>query len=208
MSIAYTTLGIIKSAAYLDIQDAVDDAGLASCIDAASRIIDNATSRRFYAETQTRYYTASATDELFTGDLLSVTTLATDSAGDRTYATTWSATDYDLWPYNAVTDGIPYRSIRVAPNGRYSFVTTYAKGVRLTGSFGYCDVGEEPATIQEAAAFAAMWLWKRHKAIFGVSGTPELGALMMFSKEMRTDPDFMRLIAPYIDPARLGPSGA
>lgn len=116
-----------------------DDAQQLQHLEAASRWIDGHTGRRFYAAVETRYFTAEWYDLLLIEDLISVTTLKTDEDEDRTYETTWAATDYDLEPYNAPL-GIPpgpYVMIRVTPNGDYSFPIRARRAVEIAGVWGW-----------------------------------------------------------------------
>jgi hypothetical protein len=61
-----------------DTDDHQDDDNLNLVITTASRAIDNICHRRFYAATETRYYTTDDTFRVDIDDLLSVTTLKTD----------------------------------------------------------------------------------------------------------------------------------
>jgi hypothetical protein len=175
-----------------DVSDQADDAQLESVIEATSRWIDGYTGRRFYAASETRYYTAEWDDLLEVDDLLSVTSLLTDDDGDRVYETTWQATDYDLDPPNAVLDGRPYTAIYLAPNGNTTFPAT-AKGVKLTGSFGYATTAPPP--IKEACLLAAERLSRRKDAIFGVTGSGDMGHVRAILSQ---DPDVMRLLWNYV----------
>jgi len=188
----YTTLTDFKKR--IEIDDSLDDGKLETVITAASRFIDNLASRRFYAATDTRYYTAELADFLQIDDLLSVTTLKTDNDGDRTYENTWATTDYDLRPFNATLDGWPYRWIETTPNGDYRF-PTIAKGVELKGSFGFAST--TPAPIEEACILVANRIIKRADTPLGVSAEFALGQQAVIVKELRADPDIMALIMPY-----------
>lgn len=146
----YATLATAKS--YLAITRDAYDARLESLITAVSRQIDEHCGRRFYAASDTRYYTATDPYCLdLADDLRTVTTLKTDEDGDRTYEITWdSSDDYYLTPYNAVTDGRPYTGIEVdRTNGDYTFPCR-PRGVQIVGSFGYCATGSQPAAVEEA----------------------------------------------------------
>jgi len=107
----------------------------------ASRVVDGWTGRRFYPSTDTRYFTPRYSDVLWIDDLLSVTTLKTDIDGGRGYGTTWTATDYDLEPYNAEDQGLPYTAIRVAPQSGQYF-PRIRRGVEIVGKWGYYEVPE------------------------------------------------------------------
>lgn len=182
----YATLDELK--ARLGLSDTVDDAVLEPVIEAASRLVDSATGRVFYATTETRYFTALNDELVYVDDLLTVTSLKTDADGDRTYETTWATTDYDLEPYNAA----PYTSIRTAPSGSYGF-PTFRRGVEVTGSWGYCATGSHPDAINEATLLLAIRLFKRKDAPFGVLGSPEMGVARLPA----VDPDVQALLAPY-----------
>ena len=175
--------------------DQYDDNMLERNVNAISRAIDIITWRRFYAASETRYYTAERSDALIVDDLLSVTTLKTDSDGDRTYEDTWAVTDYDLMPHNATLDGVPYRSLEITPDGDYSF-PTIAKGVELAGSFGYSST--TPPAIEEACLLGASRYSQRKKTPLGVSAAAALGELSVVVTKLKADPDFMMLITPYI----------
>ena len=94
----YVTLEEVKKFIVLD--DHEDDREVEVNIETISRAIDSITWRRFYATTETRYYTPARYDTLSVDDLLDITgvsgTLKTDDDGDRTYENTWATTDYDL----------------------------------------------------------------------------------------------------------------
>jgi hypothetical protein len=187
----YATLAEIRARLQFVAADTADDTILEAVVMGVSRWIDAYTGRRFYAASETRYYTAEFSDKLYVDDLLTVTSLGTDDDGDRTYETTWAATDYDLEPYNASTDGRPYTSIAVAPAGRYTFPST-RKGVKLVGSFGYAS--STPAAVKEACLLQCERLYKRKDAPFGVIGSAEMGQMMVVPK---LDPDVQLLLWPF-----------
>jgi len=186
----YATLAEVK--ARLGINDSNEDSVIEATIEAASRLIDQATGRVFYATTATRYFTAADPDLLFLpDDLLSVTTLKTDEDGDRTYEITWAATDYDLEPYNAT----PYTRIQVAPRGTRTFPPT-RRGVEIVGSWGYNATGSYPDMVNEACLILAARYYKRKDSPFGTTGTAEYG-IMRLSK---TDPDVAGLLRGFVRP--------
>jgi len=188
----YTTLAALRGR--LRIVGTEDDAILESVITSASRAIDQHTGRRFYAASDTRYYTAVYPHRLnLPDDLLTVTTLKTDDDGDRTYENTWSSTtDYYLAPYNAATDGRPYTTIEVdTANGRYAFPST-PRGVQIVGSFGHNATGSHPAPVEEACLRLAERLNALRLAPLGVAGSPETGVVRIAS-----DRDLADLLWPY-----------
>ena len=191
---AYTTLNNFKER--VEIDDSLDDAALEKIITATSRAVDDITNRRFYAATETRYYTAERADYLRVYDLLSVTTLKTDEDGDRTYEVTWATTDYDLMPFNATLDGEPYTWLEITPDGDNAFPTGLTKSTELKGSFGYSST--TPAVIEEACLLATHRLLKRADTPLGVSAAAALGQHQVVVRDLAGDPDFMALISPYI----------
>lgn len=128
----YVTLTDVKARLDLTVADTTRDAFIEQMIEAASRWIDQHTGRHFYALTATRYFTTDDPLALRVPDLASVSTLKADEDGDRTYETTWSATDYDLLPANDP----PYQWIEVAPNGLHVF-PRLRKGVQIAGIWGW-----------------------------------------------------------------------
>lgn len=181
----YCTLAEFKAAAFpTGVVDTSSDDVIEAAIEAASRAIDRYCGRRFYvnAADETRYVSPERTDEIFVEDVVSITTLKTDADGDRTYETTWAATDYDLLPDNAALEGKPYTRIMLAPQGRYSF-PTFRKSVEIVGNFGFPTI---PADVHVACQIQAVRYFKRSDAPFGVVGSAEMGQLLVMAK---LDPD-------------------
>lgn len=127
-------------------------------IESVSRQIDAWCGRHFFvrAGTWTLTYPANRSRLgqmlLLPFDLVAVTSLKTDSAGDRTYAAEWATTDYDLWPADAPYQSppAPYWGIARRAGGDYSFPTS-AHGVQIVGKRGYSEVLERStATVAEA----------------------------------------------------------
>lgn len=174
-----------------------DDTRLEMAVEAASRYIDKLTGRRFYVTTtdETRYYTASDEDRLSgrdgLDDIVSITTLKTDDDEDRTYSTTWAATDYDLLPYNASLDGGAYTRIETTPDGDYDFPTC-AKGVQIVGKFGRSTA---PTVVKQATLILASYLFKQKDTPLGVQGSSETGTVYV-------DPRVALLIRQMLDGER------
>ena len=106
-----------------------------------SREIDARTRRHFYASTETRYYTADQSGQLWIDDLLSITTLKTDDNDDGTYETTWTAgTDYHLQPFNAPSEipPAPYLWIDL-DNSSSKYFPKVQKGVEISGRWGHFE---------------------------------------------------------------------
>jgi len=194
-----TTQALVDEAAgatvtLTDVTDVDDDLVLEMIVEAASRAIDGQCGRHFYKDSAdaTRYYSTPFTDALFLpDDIISITTLATDGDGDRVYEDAWAEADYDLLPYNAAADGLPYTWLRVAPDGDYSFPTTN-KAIKLIGKFGWPTAA--PKQVREACLLFSARLLKRRDAPLGVTGNVELGVAHI-SKE---DSDVLALLEPPI----------
>jgi len=189
----YATLADVKARLGIETADTADDTKLENMIEGISRAIDELCCRRFYSDGSdaTRYFTAEVSEAVNPGDMVALTTLATDENGDRVYERTWAATDYDLEPYNAVLDSKPYTEIAVTPQGVYSFPSGIKKGVKIVGKWGWPAT---PKSLNEACLLLTEKLFKRKDAIFGVVGTPGMGELKQIIKD---DPEVNLLLMPY-----------
>jgi len=190
----YATLVQVKARLGIGPTDTADDTTLEAMVTAVSRAIDNRCARRFWRDTSdaTRYFTAQDWDVVWPGDMASVVSVATDD-GSRTYSDVWEASEYELTPYDAATDGWPYTAIRVSPTGR-GFPVGLARGVRVVGRWGWPSV---PDAITEACCLITERLFQRRNAIFGVVGSPELGQLRGVLR-LEDDSEVMALLAPYV----------
>jgi hypothetical protein len=123
----YCTLAEIKSRLWPEgtAPDTISDTMLSGIISAVSRLVDLFCSRRFYTTVadETRYFTTEDNEYLFPDlDIISVTSIAVDYNGGRTYGA--ATTDYDLLPDNAarmasrtVISGSHNRRAANAPEG-------------------------------------------------------------------------------------------
>lgn len=188
MSMIYATIGELKTR--IGITDTTDDSVLSSVLEAVSRQIDNYCNRTFgkTAAGTVRYFTPTDTNEVLIDDCVSLTVVATDEDGDRTYETTWAATDYDLLPENAGTDK-PYLTIATSPAGYYRFPLV-RKGLKLTGTWGWPDT---PPPVHEACLIQASRIFKRKDTPFGIAGSPEMGQMRIG----RLDPDVKEFLDVY-----------
>lgn len=190
----YATLAELRDEMDITTGDATDDTRIELAIEAASRWIDEHTHWRFHttAADEVRYYTATRATRLDVPDgIVSLTALACDQDGDRTYEETWASTDYDLTPVNASLDSEPYTAIETSPLSRYGF-PRWRKGVRLTGKFGYAATA--PAAIKRACILKAQQLFMRKDMPFGVMQASSVGAITM---DVPQDHDIMDLIRRY-----------
>lgn len=190
MATTYATLAQLKARLHIPSATTTEDALLQELLDGAAAAIDLWTGKTFAATTQTRYYASDDGEAIEVDDLVSVTTLATDDDGDRTYEVTWGTTDYRLLPLNAATDGVPYTGIAIdVITGVYRFPKR-AAGVKVVGSFGYAAV---PVPIREATLRLGQRLYGLRDALLGLGGARETG----FAVVVPEDGDLQRLLEPY-----------
>lgn len=187
ISNGYSTLAQVKAA--LRITDNVDDTLLEMAIESASRAIDQYTNRIFYnAGTAVRYYAPSDDFNVDIDDIISLTTLATMSADDQVYDTTWTSTDYQLEPLNGYADGItqPYNHIRAV--GDYTFLTLGGEAtIKVTGVWGWNSI---PIQVTQATVIQSSRIFKRLDSPLGIIsgeyGSMRVGAML--------DPDVRQLV--------------
>jgi len=177
----------------LNISNTDHDTILESVIEGISRAIDNWCAWRFFAATETRYYTAKNTYRLRVDGISTATglTIYTDVDGDGIYENTWASTDYSLLPYNAVAEGVPFTSIETTLLGNYWFPRT-RKGVKIAASFGWAAV---PKPINRACVLQATRLFKRYVTPLGQAGATTIGTITLTIPAL--DPDVTMLLAPY-----------
>jgi hypothetical protein len=172
---------VVEAKERMSISDSGDDNLLETVITAASRWIDDHTGRRFYSGAGTRYYTASSPYGLTVDEFTAITTLKTDTTGDRIFEVTWATTDYYLLPYNAAEDGRPYDRVEVDQvSGTQRFPVGVPGGVQLVGAFGYAASGAPPL-VKEACLRLVERFYSLRTAPLGVTGTAELGTLRIVS---------------------------
>lgn len=168
---------------------------LEEIITAVSREIDQQLNRRFYAASETKYFTARYMDVLYVPDLLSIDPngLATDLDGSRLYSLIWATTDYDLEPYNAPQESQPqpYTHVSTTPLGLQFFPAGMRRGVRVSGSWGFSAT--TPPIVREICLLACARLLRRPDAPFGISGSDAVGAAVRITL---SDPDVKRMSLP------------
>jgi len=178
----YCTLAEFKANFFpTGLVDVTDDTVIEGKIEGVSRLIDDYCERHYYksSASEKRYFSPEFVDMLKVNDLVSITTIKSDTDGDRIYEITWSTTDYDLEPLNASQDGRPYTKIRVTPMGLYAF-PRMRKGVEIDGIWGWPAV---PKTVKEACLLQTIRLFKAKDAPregegggpFGISKQPPSG---------------------------------
>lgn len=158
LSNAYATLAEFKSwVAVRGLEGSVgtdvsDDATIEILIEAASRYIDRETGKRFYLSgEETRYYTTTERFEVKIDPLAEITSVSVDYSGIRSYT---EITNYDLYPYNAQLDGLPYTHIYINNFVSGDFFPSYLKAVQVVGRFGFpvipIDINEATLSIAQS----------------------------------------------------------
>lgn len=191
----YCTLAELKG--WRGVEDTVDDADLELAINAASRHIDRLTRRRFYKDgaPSSRVFREANGSTVYVDDIADTTGLVikTDTAGDGTFATTWTSADYELAPLNGFADGEawPYTAIN-ASGSALTFPTYGARPTRVqvTALWGWPAV---PEPVHMACLILAQRLYRRRNTPEGVAGVGELGVVRLRSQDV----DVEALLAPY-----------
>ncbi len=182
------------------INENVDNADiLENVVTSVSRWIDQYCQRHFYQQTATaRVFDACSPYRVKFGafnDLVSVTTLKTDSNADGTFETTWSASDYQLLPRNtAAAETRPYNSIRSLGTRIFPIPTGYTTRdglIEITGTWGWPAV---PAAVKEACLMQSSRIYKRRYSPDGVAGFNEYGVVRVAGK---LDSDVADMLDPY-----------
>ena len=194
----YATLSDVKAAAR--ITDNIDDGLLEIAIESSSRDIDAYTERVFFSTGATAVARVYIPQDIYlveTDDIISVTTIKTDSGGNGTFDITWAATDYQLEPLNGLAGGIATPATRIRAIGEYLWpvyeprnVNSNQASVQVTGVFGFASV---PVAIKQATILASLRAYKRYESPTGVLGFSDMGVVRVG----RLDPDVERLVAPY-----------
>jgi hypothetical protein len=198
MNNPYCSLNDAKLAAR--ITDTIDDALLELAIESASRDIDAYTERVFFSTGATavsRVYIPQDLYLLETDDIISVTSIKSDSTGEGGFDLTWDASDYQLEPLNGIAGGIttPFTRIRAVGSKLWPIyeprdINAGQASVQITGVFGFPSV---PIAIKQATVLSALRAYKRYESPTGVLGFSDMGVVRIG----RLDPDVQRLIDPY-----------
>ncbi len=194
----YATVEALKSR--LGVEDTVDDYELHAACYAASRAIEQHCQRVFWRTASGTARTFIPTDAYCLPlpsfcDLVSVSEVASDAAGDGTFETVWSASDYQLLPFNptAGPETRPYDEIRAVGSQSFPVSTTRQARedlVRVTGVWGWPAV---PWSIKQAALILAQETFKAKDTFGGVAGFGDFGVIVL-----RDNP----MLSTYVDPYR------
>jgi hypothetical protein len=194
----YATLSDVKAAAR--ITDAIDDSLLEIAIESSSRDLDAYCERVFYntgATAVTRVYIPQDIFLLETDDIISVTSIKSDTTGEGGFNETWTVSDYQLEPLNGIAGGIttPFTRIRAVGDKLWPIyeprdINAGQASVEITGVFGFASV---PTAIKQATILASLRAYKRFESPTGVLGFSDIGVVRIG----RLDPDVERLVSPY-----------
>ena len=190
----YCTLSQLKQA--LRITDQVDDALLATAIDAASRWVDGWCDRSFAAAgTAITYRDFVPTDTfgiVHIDDCVQVTEVRVDDDLDQTYGKTLQAIDWAAEPVNTKTYGLtlPFTRLRSYEDG-YWPVWRGQPTVRVYARYGWPAV---PDPVRLATILQSSRLYTRNDSPLGVAGFGDMGAMRV---SRFVDPDVEALLAPY-----------
>lgn len=185
----YCTTAELKT--HLRISDPDDDTELAICVTSASRAIDKACNRQFGSASQTRTYGWSGERvdgrrAILIDDVQTTTGLVVklDAGEDGTFETTLTyQTDFDLWPWNAASDGEPWTHI-VFRRSASQLPVGYPNEMQVAATFGWTAV---PTIVKNACLLQAARFFARRDSQYGVSGSPETGSELRLLE--RLDPD-------------------
>jgi hypothetical protein len=119
--------------------------------------------------------------------------VATDGAGDGTYSTVWSTSDYRLEPSDADQLGTAYAYWKIVALGSRYFPMSYQNRptLRVTARHGWSAIPDE---VSQACVIRATSIIKRKDAPFGVAGFGEFGTSVRIRAE---DPDVADLLSPF-----------
>lgn len=179
---AYATLANLRTYLGLDAGETGDDTLLTACITRATARINRHTGRTFEASTQTRYFLRRNVDRddrsllvIDTADLLSITTLKN---GDDA-ATTISASNYWLWPFESASDGSPYWGIKLKEDTAVDGWEFDTDGrVEVAGTWGYSTTA--PSDIEQATLRLAAYLYRqRDSQVFETTADPVTGQMIV-----------------------------
>ena len=191
----YATVSELK--AYLAITDTASDTQLTDSLVTASRGIDHFCGRRFFADSSAtaRVFVPRDRHILKTDDFQSTSGLivAVDTGDNGLFATTLTAADYELQPFNNVVDGEPGW-----PYYRINYVTSTWPlnnnrdgSVQVTAKWGWAAV---PGPIKQACIYLAEETFKMKGSPFGVAASDQFGPI-----RMRDNPKVMNMLKPYQD---------
>jgi hypothetical protein len=122
-----------------------DDTEMFQLLLAVSEWVDRYCDRHFYPRVQTLEFDGNDRSDMPIPDLAVITSIKEDTDEDKTFETTWAATDYWLAPYNAEPTehwGHPYTTLRVRAKGAKTTFTKGEQRFQIAGRWGYREFTE------------------------------------------------------------------
>lgn len=191
----YVTVEELRN--FLRISDSDDDTELDFAIAAASRAIDQDTSRQFgvVAAAEERFYTGRWDRDrcrwiVEFDDLMSVSNFDAQ-VQDTDGVDVGAINDYFLEPRNAAQQARPWTHLVVKPDSAYK-PTGLANEVAITALWGWAAV---PDAVKQATLLQASRVFARRTSPFGIAGSPDLGSELRLLA--RVDPDVAVALRPY-----------
>lgn len=182
MTVSYASITEVKAVMPDTPFGVTYDAILTSLVERASRSVDRLLNREpgaFAVTSDTiRYFDGSGSSQLWIGELaIAPTTVEVAESGDFGSYTIWSSSDFYLWPYNAVAQGIPFLRIDIDRlYGSKVYWPAYPKGIKITGHFGYST--DAPTDVKQATIIQTVrWFKRGQQAFRDVGAIMELGQL-------------------------------
>lgn len=193
-----------EMAGYADIGDSADDPFLAEAAESASRSIDLTTGRQFglvAAAAEWEYVAewnhAEGLWEVEIDDLMSTVDLVVTVDGQAV-----ASSGYRLLPRNAPSKGRPWEYLQLE-DSTAAALGSGPSTVLVTAWWGWSapadpvtdpPVAAVPTAIENATKMLAARWFKRRKAPFGVSGSPQMGGELRIDGP---DKDVAAMVRPY-----------
>ena len=191
---------IDEAKAYLpgEQQRSSNDDNIAMSLATASRMIDRYCGRVFYRDDSAtaRTYRPLHSGAVIVDDFWTTTGLVikTDEDDDGTFETTWSASDYELWPANGGAglglSGVPYYEIRAVDDIWFP-MGQQRRSVQVTAQWGWEAV---PDAVTLACLNLTGTLRKLRDVPLGLAGFQDFGGVRV---PMDTFRQVGGLLAPY-----------
>jgi len=184
------------------IDDSLDDLQILGACMASTEGINLHCDRVFTRTAGTRIFEARCGNLLDRVDIVSITTLKTDEDGDGVFETTWSVSDYELKPVDALWKPggpWPYEQVSAIAGRRFPIALGYGRSARvqIEGVFEFPRI---PSSVKMSAAIVANDLLKLGGMSFGVQGYGEYGLV-----RARQNPITAAMLQPYVrDPVLVG----
>ncbi len=198
----YITSNNFKTFNNIPTSDTQDDTAISAAISAASRAIETYCHRSFEdsGSASARVYKGTNYKYIFTDDFNTTTGLVIkfDTGDNGSFDKTLVSADYEVYPYNSRSGGIPnYPYYRIDMTNDDIPCTGDRPRVQVTAQWGWSAV---PSEITEACYLLASEYFFSKNAPFGVAGIQETG----YAITVRSNPMVRRLLDPFRKPNEWG----